>query len=589
MINATRMSRALMLCMLTIGMLFCPAPSLEASWRLDPQRFYNSVHGQTGCTECHTDVPDRALHPNPAHVNKQVEDFFSADSCMICHDEIQDNLLEGTHGSESVDDPQAFQNCIDCHNPHYQQVADDDAAAAQADALQPLPEPAEEDAACVACHFKPADNDPEKKQKQAAFCFSCHDAEKKDEWQNVATVPLIDAGNYAASPHAGFECAVCHINAARFGHNRQQQGDCAQCHVPHDEKVAHDAHIGVTCRACHTEGAVPVRDAETLAVVAQSARPAGLISTVHQMRLPRDEASCRTCHFERNRVGAAAMVLPPKSLMCMPCHTATLSVGDTTTIAAFVVFVIGFGLAASLWFSGSVAGSQNGSVAANILSVMTGSLRSLVVTHKGLLGKTLFFDILLQRRLFNRSFVRWLIHSMIFLPFVLRFLFGLVALPASLWFPQSTVTAILLNKNHPFTAFWFDITGVCLLTGIVLALVRGGTTGAPGQHSGLPRQDRLALGLIGGIVLVGFVAEGMRMAMTGTPLDASAAFAGRLFALGFSGMTGLTDVYGYIWYLHAVLTGVFVAYLPFSRLMHIIMGPVVLMRRALSDHAHHTQ
>jgi hypothetical protein len=34
----------------------------------------------------------------------------------------------------------------------------------------------------------------------------------------------------------------------------------------------------------------------------------------------------------------------------------------------------------------------------------------------------------------------------------------------------------------------------------------------------------------------------------------------------FSGMTALVDIYGYVWYIRAVLTGAFVAYLPFSRL-----------------------
>ena len=48
----------------------------------------------------------------------------------------------------------------------------------------------------------------------------------------------------------------------------------------------------------------------------------------------------------------------------------------------------------------------------------------------------------------------------------------------------------------------------------------------------------------------------------------------------------LTRVYGYVWYLHAVLTGAFVAYLPFSRLLHVILAPVVLAMGAAPEGKH---
>jgi nitrate reductase gamma subunit len=57
-------------------------------------------------------------------------------------------------------------------------------------------------------------------------------------------------------------------------------------------------------------------------------------------------------------------------------------------------------------------------------------------------------------------------------------------------------------------------------------------------------------------------------------------------SLLFSDASGLTEAYGYIWYIHAILTGAFVAYLPFSRLFHIIMAPVVLAMNAVSEPDH---
>jgi nitrate reductase gamma subunit len=54
----------------------------------------------------------------------------------------------------------------------------------------------------------------------------------------------------------------------------------------------------------------------------------------------------------------------------------------------------------------------------------------------------------------------------------------------------------------------------------------------------------------------------------------------------FSNPAALPAVYGFVWYLHAVLTGAFVAYLPFSRLLHIIIAPVVLTANARGGNIH---
>ena len=143
----------------------------------------------------------------------------------------------------------------------------------------------------------------------------------------------------------------------------------------------------------------------------------------------------------------------------------------------------------------------------------------------------------------------------------------------------------LVDKNHPLTAFVFDLTGLLIFVGIAMAYVRGGEA-ERSRAPGLPAQDRLALGLIGGIVLVGFILEAMRIALTGVGAAASGAFIGYPMSVLFAGMTNLSGVYGYIWYLHAILTGAFIAYLPFSRLMHIIMAPVVLAMNAVSEDHH---
>jgi hypothetical protein len=76
----------------------------------------------------------------------------------------------------------------------------------------------------------------------------------------------------------------------------------------------------------------------------------------------------------------------------------------------------------------------------------------------------------------------------------------------------------------------------------------------------------------------------MRIALTGYPDGAGYAFLGYGIGHLFSLPRGLTEVYGFTWYIHAVLTGVFIAYIPFSRLLHVIIAPIVLPMQAVSPH-----
>jgi hypothetical protein len=39
-------------------------------------------------------------------------------------------------------------------------------------------------------------------------------------------------------------------------------------------------------------------------------------------------------------------------------------------------------------------------------------------------------------------------------------------------------------------------------------------------------------------------------------------------------------VYPYGWYIHAIFTGALVAYLPFSKMFHILVSPLVLLIKA---------
>jgi hypothetical protein len=121
-----------------------------------------------------------------------------------------------------------------------------------------------------------------------------------------------------------------------------------------------------------------------------------------------------------------------------------------------------------------------------------------------------------------------------------------------------------------------------VIVGVVLMLARKYALGSKDKLEGLSRADWPAYSLMGGIIIFGFILEGMRIAMTGTPQGSQYAFLGYVISRLFAG-ADLTGIYGYMWYVHAIFTGAFVAYLPLSRMFHMIMAPVVLAMNAASS------
>ena len=575
--------------LLLVMVLCLSAVNTDASWLIDEERYHVSAHGRNSCQDCHAEIADKSLHPDPAEVNNTLADFYRLEQCTACHEDTLEDLDEGSHGGENITDEKSFKFCVGCHDPHYQLSYSDEAA--RLDLAQPiekkcslchelykdLPEFSTEDENCMACHQSVDPEDPEKVGYISHLCFHCHG--NKTKAQRSENFALIDVSAHSKTVHADISCITCHRQAVEFKHIDQKLGDCRDCHHRHDEKIAHDAHLGVSCEACHLNQVTPVKDSDNGRILWKIDRRPDGVSVVHSMLRSDDDAFCRRCHSKGNVIGAVAMVLPAKSVMCMPCHAATFSAGDTTTLIALIFFGLGFLGTASIWFSGSQAGVADSAMGSKLFKTIHSIVSVLFSSRIFSVVKALILDGLLQRRLFRISRSRWSIHALIFFPFLFRFCWGVTALLASIWLPGWQGTWIMLDKNHPLSAFLFDLSGVLVILGVILILVRKYVPGSEGKLAGLPRADWPAYSLMGGIMIVGFILEAMRIAMTGTPPGSQYAFLGYIISRLF-GEADLTGSYGYIWYVHAIFTGAFLVYLPFSRMIHMIMAPVVLAMNA---------
>jgi hypothetical protein len=367
------------------------------------------------------------------------------------------------------------------------------------------------------------------------------------------------ADDHAASLHRDTQCLECHQEAVAEEHEALPAVDCRQCHAPHDEKVIHDAHTRVACKACHQKDGIPVAEPETgLVIFSGNILPERKLLP-HQMVAERGDSLCQKCHFKGNALGASSMILPPKGILCTPCHVATISIADRTTLFSLLIFLVGMGGVCIIWFSGGCIRQS--------AHTLQGGLSPLMVA--------MVADVLFIRRLYRLSPARWFIHALIYYPILIRLVLGLMALGLSLMLPETDLTRALLDKNHPFRALFFDLTGLMIITGVAAALLRFDEDRETIPN--LPAPGRAMTMLLGLIVLVGFILEGLRIAMTGWPSGAQYAFIGYGLSLLMKSVQEITNIYGYVWYVHAILTGVFIALIPFTRMIHIITAPVVLM------------
>ncbi len=204
--------------------------------------------------------------------------------------------------------------------------------------------------------------------------------------------------------------------------------------------------------------------------------------------------------------------------------------------------------------------------------------------HWPAVGGALFREAVMGIRIWRQSRTRWSIFLLISICFLLlAVVFGLIVLTRFLipllwpsWTPPLTEIKLVLD-------FMADFLGGCIFIGILLALYR--RIIKKEDHVETTGEDIGILLLLLGIIVTGFFLEACRLAVVAPQPEMWASFLG---AMGAKVLKILdlpwVVIRFYGWIIHAILVFLFFAYLPFSKLFHVITCPVSIVATASETH-----
>ena len=188
------------------------------------------------------------------------------------------------------------------------------------------------------------------------------------------------------------------------------------------------------------------------------------------------------------------------------------------------------------------------------------------------LANVLFFEALLQRKLFKESRLRWFIYLSESFGFMALFFVFLVFVFTRFVFK---IDFFLTGAGGLILDFLMDLLGLLIFSGTITSFIRRSVK-RPNMIT--EREDIIAVLFLFFIVLTGFLLEGFRMAVLPVTFESYFSFAGLALA-GLFRLVPLawTDIHFYTWIIHATLVFIFLAYIPFSKFIHFIACPVTIL------------
>lgn len=183
-------------------------------------------------------------------------------------------------------------------------------------------------------------------------------------------------------------------------------------------------------------------------------------------------------------------------------------------------------------------------------------------------------QVFLHRRLLKERYAG-IMHAFLFSGFCfLGLASAMVMLRADFGLP------VYEGLSFLFTKFTANLFGMLAIAGIAMAAYRRYIKQRIMENR---REDATLLGLLALILVTGFFLEAVHIAAVPTAYD-SVSLLGSWLAVPLAawGATTLGQIYGVLWWVHAVLVLGLIAWLPYAKFFHVLMVPLNIFCRRRS-------
>jgi len=242
-----------------------------------------------------------------------------------------------------------------------------------------------------------------------------------------------------------------------------------------------------------------------------------------------------------------------------------------TIVLCVALFFIGTLYNVLIWMQGK---GLSGTPERRLLRVMMKSLRFVLSKRFAKITAVFVKDALYLSKLKGRSTLRWLMHLLILGGFILTFALDLIVT-----FAMDLVNYEPMIAETGWAKVWirdfgFEVGGLMMLLGLVIATVRRFIIPPKMVRTELP--DAVSILFLLGVVLGGFILEGVGIAgsIPGHTVNQEYSFVG--YALSLLTPLSWGQYYDQAWLIHGVMSALFIAYIPFSKLFHMIATPIAI-------------
>jgi len=242
-----------------------------------------------------------------------------------------------------------------------------------------------------------------------------------------------------------------------------------------------------------------------------------------------------------------------------------------TIVLCVALFFIGTLYNVLIWMQGK---GLSGSPERRLLRVIMKSLRFVLSRRFAKISAVFVKDAIYLSKLKDRSTLRWLMHLLILGGFILTFALDLIVT-----FALDLVNYEPMIVETGWAKVWirdfgFEVGGLMMLLGLVIAAVRRFIYKPKMVRTELP--DAVSILFLLGVVLGGFILEGIGItgSIAGHTVNQEYSFVGYAFSLVTPSSWG--QYYDQAWLIHGVMSALFIAYIPFSKLFHMIATPIAI-------------